>query len=388
MKWRKTAVRKLLAALLASAMAVSLPPSVSYAATTQEKINQAEQEKDQLEDQLEDKQDELSDLKGEQNSLKGQLNKLNAELTQVSNNLADLEQQILAKEQEIVETQAALEEARQTEAWQYQNLKSIIRYMYESNEKSYLQAFFESDSLADFLNAADLFERVAEYARIKLEEFEANRMFIESEEERLHQENQQLNDLKAQAEAERDKVSGLIGETSDAISDYADQISDAEAQALAYEAQIKEKEEDLEYLRKKLAEEIALSQAAANAKWRDISEVSFSDSDVKLLANLIYCEAGAEPYEGQLAVGAVVINRVLSSKFPDTVVGVIYQSRQFSPVGSGRLELALASDKATDRCYQAAREAISGMSNVGNCVFFRTPIPGLTGISIGGHIFY
>ena len=87
-------------------------------------------------------------------------------------------------------------------------------------------------------------------------------------------------------------------------------------------------------------------------------------------------------------MASVVMNRVLSSKFPDTVVGVVYQKSQFSPAASGRLELALAADKATASCYQAADEAMKGVTNVGTCVFFRTPIPGLTGISIGGHVFY
>ena len=116
--------------------------------------------------------------------------------------------------------------------------------------------------------------------------------------------------------------------------------------------------------------------------------MTFAEGDRYLLANLIYCEAGAEPYAGQLAVGSVVINRVLSGSYPDSVVGVIYQNKQFSPVASGRLELALAANRATQSCYQAADEAMSGVSNVGNCVYFRTPIEGLTGISIGGHIFY
>ncbi len=106
------------------------------------------------------------------------------------------------------------------------------------------------------------------------------------------------------------------------------------------------------------------------------------------MANLIYCEAGGEPYDGQVAVGSVVINRVLSSQFPDTVVGVVYQGGQFSPVASGRLELALAADLATDSCYRAADAAMSGVTNVGSCVFFRTPIEGLSGINIGGHVFY
>ena len=116
--------------------------------------------------------------------------------------------------------------------------------------------------------------------------------------------------------------------------------------------------------------------------------MSFADGDRKLLANIIYCEAGSEPYEGKLAVGAVVINRVLSSKFPDTVVGVVYQRNQFSPASSGRLDLSLAADKATSACYQAADEAMSGVNNIGTCVYFRTPIEGLTGTQIGGHIFY
>ena len=106
------------------------------------------------------------------------------------------------------------------------------------------------------------------------------------------------------------------------------------------------------------------------------------------MANLIYCEAGGEPYAGQLAVGAVVINRVLSGVYPDTVTGVIYQNKQFSPAGSGRLALALSENRATPACYKAADEAMSGQTNVGNCVYFRTPIEGLTGIRIGGHIFY
>ena len=116
--------------------------------------------------------------------------------------------------------------------------------------------------------------------------------------------------------------------------------------------------------------------------------MSLAEGDRYLLANLIYCEAGGESYAGQVAVGAVVINRVLSSVYPDSVVGVIYQGGQFSPVGSGRLAAALAGGSATQSCYQAADEAMRGNTNVGNCVYFRTPIEGLNGIRIGGHIFY
>ncbi len=381
-------MRRIVAMIVLVSVTAGAYPVASYASTTQQKIDKTEKEKNELEGKLDDKQDELENLKGEQNSLKGQLSNLNSELTEVSNNLASLENQIAVKEHEIVDTQVSLEEARQTEAQQYASMKTRIRYMYESGEKSYIEAFFSAENLAEFLNAADYFERIAEYDRMMLDDYEANRQFIESEEARLQNEKIELAGLKQQAENERNRVSGLINKTSQSISQYAEQISDAEAKALAYEAEIKKKEQDLKSLKKKLAEEIAISQAAAQGQWRDISEVTFEESDRKLLANLIYCEAGGEPYEGQVAVGAVVINRLLSAKFPNTIVGVIYQNRQFSPVASGRLELALAQDKATEKCYRAADEAMSGVTNVGNCLFFRTPIEGLTGISIGGHIFY
>ena len=191
-----------------------------------------------------------------------------------------------------------------------------------------------------------------------------------------------------EAEQEKSRVSSLVNQTSASVANYSDQIADAEETIDALESMIDEQEQDIVALQKKYEEELAMSRLAAKSKWRDISEVTFEEGDRKLLANLIYCEAGGEPYVGQVAVGAVVINRVLSSRYPNTVVGVIYQNKQFSPVGSGRLALALANDTATSSCYQAADEAMRGVTNVGQCVYFRTPIPGLTGLRIGGHIFY
>ena len=309
-------------------------------------------------------------------------------MKEIVGKLDELERQIREKEQEISDTQAALEEAKKTEEWQYESMVAIVRCMYEQQESNYLSSLFTVGSLAEMLNRADYIEKTVAYEQKMLKEYTENRILIEEQEERLQQEKVDLGNLHLLAEEEKNKISGLIGETAKSITKYADDIYDAEKKAREYEAAIKKKEEDLDYLNKKLAEEIALSKAAANAAWRDISEVNFSEDDRYLLANLIYCEAGGEPYEGQLGVASVVINRVLSSQFPDSVVGVIYQDRQFSPVASGRLDLALSTNMATDKCYKAADEAMSGITNVGNRVFFRTPIPGLTGLNIGGHVFY
>ncbi len=384
---RKAIGHKFLTAFLIVNMVCTIP-MVSYATSTKDQLDQAEKDKQELEEQLDDKKDEVDGLKDKKQSLQKKLNQLNEELTKVSEHLEELEQSIEEKEAEIAATEIALAQARETEQWQYECMKMRIQFMYERNDNMYLETLFSMTNFADFLNFTEYLEEVAAYDQKMLEEYETTRKYIESEELRLNNEKAELDALKVEAEAEKSRIAGIISQTSGSISDYADQIDEAEKEALAYEEDLKKKESDIAQLKKKLAEEMAMSQLAANSKWRDISEVTFADGDLYLLANLIYCEAGGEPYAGQLAVGAVVINRVLSSVYPDTVIGVIYQKSQFSPVASGRLALALEANKATPNCYKAAEEAMSGMTNVGTCLYFRTPVEGLVGINIGGHVFY
>lgn len=360
----------------------------AYALTTQEKINLKEEEKKKTQTQLNETQESIDGMQQEQNSLKGKLNNLNDQMIQVSDNLSELEEKIRIKEQEIAETTENLELAQETADNQYAAMKKRIQYMYERGEFALFDAILSAGTFADMLNYYDYVNALSGYDRKMLISYQETRDMVAEQKKRLEQENLELAEYKVSVEAEQSRVSGLISSTSNSITQYANQISVAEAEVDAYEAMIKQQEADLKALRKKLAEEIAMSKLAAQSYKRDISQVSFAEEDRYLLANLIYCEAGGEPYAGQLAVGAVVINRLLSSVYPDTMTGVIYQRSQFSPVASGRLALALAENRATSRCYQAADEAMAGVSNVGDCVYFRTPIEGLTGISIGGHIFY
>lgn len=387
---------KKVAIALTLAMLIGLFPSsgwgeaVVYAAkTTQQQIDEAEKNKDKLENQLDQKNDEADGLKSQQKSLKKELSELNTKLQEVVDRLAELEGQIATKEQEIADAQAALQAAKEKEQWQYECMVIRVRDMYERNDQSYLNALLSIGKFADLLNVADYFERVAAYDQQMLADYKATRQQVEEQEAQLQQEMLELEALQLEAETQKARVNGLISQTSNSIAEYEGQLDEVEKEIEAYEAKLKEQEKDLKALKKKLAEEMALSQAAQNAAWRDISQIQFAEGDRYLLANLIYCEAGGEPYEGQLAVGAVVINRVLSSRYPDTVVGVIYQKSQFSPAGSGRLAYALSVNKATTKCYRAADEAMSGKTNVGTCLYFRTPVPHITPTYvIGGHIFY
>ena len=384
-------------------LSVMLPVTVKASEETRKKIDQAEQEKKETESKLDETEENLDKLNEQKDSLQGALTTLNTELSQVSNNLSDLETKITDKEaeieamnQEIARVQEELQTAIQLKDDQYEAMKQQIKFIYERSDYLYLELFFSAGSFSDFLNKNNYIEQLSAYEEKVLQAYKDAQAAMEAKEEelqmamdRLEQDKAELSDYKVQVVAEQSRVSGLVSKTANSISATASQISEAEAAALAYEQKIKEQEENITALKAKLTEEIRMAQLAAQSSWRDISEVSFAEGDRYLLANLIYCEAGGEPYAGQVAVGSVVINRVLSSVYPDTVTGVIYQNKQFSPVASGRLALALAEGRATGSCYQAADEVMKGTTNVGNCVYFRTPVDGVTPkYRIGGHIFY
>ena len=382
-------LHRIVAVVLTITMYMScIPVTDAFAATTKEKLEQAEKEQAEVKGKLEETEQNIEGMEAEKNTLQNKLSQLNQNLTEVSEKLEDLEKQITEKEEEIEQTQEDLETAKETEETQYANMKKRIQFMYETKNTLYMEILFNSSGFGDFINKTTYIQELSEYDEELMEEYEQTRILIEEKEAELVKEKEELDALHEETKVEQDKVTGYVNSTSSSINQYTGQIADAEAAAAAYEEEIKKNEENIAYLKQKLAEEIAMSKLAAQSSWRDISEVQFAEGDRYLLANLIYCEAGGESYAGQLAVGTVVVNRVLSSVYPDTVTGVIYQNKQFSPVASGRLALALAENRATAACYKAADEAMAGQTNVGNCVYFRTPIEGLTGIQIGGHIFY
>nr|WP_296463940.1 cell wall hydrolase [uncultured Acetatifactor sp.] len=123
------------------------------------------------------------------------------------------------------------------------------------------------------------------------------------------------------------------------------------------------------------------------SRHKNFGEYTTDADTTLLLAALIYCEAGSESYEGKLAVGAVVMNRVRSGAYPNSIHGVIYASGQFTPAMNGKLNSVYASGSYSAECIQAAQEALAGVSNVGDLTHFRRN-NGREGLVIGNHVFY
>lgn len=139
-------------------------------------------------------------------------------------------------------------------------------------------------------------------------------------------------------------------------------------------------------------EAIAAEKARQEAERRQAiatqnAAVAASCDETTLLAALIQCEAGNECYEGQVAVGAVVVNRMRSGGYPGSVQGVVYQGGQFTPAASGSVAAVAASGPKAS-CMQAAAAALSGYDNTGGALCFRPVSSGRGGVVIGNHVFF
>ena len=215
----------------------------------------------------------------------------------------------------------------------------------------------------------------------------------------------------AEEEVQQDETAALQAEASEAAQNEIEEVQAAEEAArIEAEAQAKAAAEEAariaaEAQAKAAAEEAARIEAEAQAKAAEeaarieaeaqqaalaaqaAQTAAISAEELKLLANIIYCEAGSESYVGKVAVGNVIMNRVKSASQPNTITEVVYAKGQFSPVRNGSLQRALSSDKADAACYQAAIEALAGAQPVGDKLFFRRN-NGRSGQVIGHHVFY
>ena len=130
--------------------------------------------------------------------------------------------------------------------------------------------------------------------------------------------------------------------------------------------------------------------ATLNAMGISSSSSSASNNDVYLLARAINGEARGEPYSGQVAVGAVILNRVKHPSFPNTVAGVIYQPGAFTAVDDGQIDAAM-----TSSCERAARDALNGWDPTGGAIYYYNPVTATNKwirsrpiiLTIGKHVF-
>ncbi|MDD7643643.1 MAG: cell wall hydrolase [bacterium] len=420
--------------LLSAAFAVGGILPVLAEKTTEQKLEQTNETIGQLQEKSKEAKAKLDAAKKEEGTISRKLEELNAQLLEVRNELEDVEAKILKKNEEIETARQEADQMEETRVKSYEAMKVRIRFMYENSDSSMLDSFLGARSMSEFLNRIEYFSQVVAYDRQQLTNYENLLTDIQEKQTALAEQKAELLTLKQQQEQQSQKLTALVADTrkqleiagvetaeaKDALNDL-NQKLDAqenyqavlEAQ-LAYEEQleaqkaaedrarmeeIKRQEEEL----RKKREEEARRRAEEEERRRQEAEAGGETTDegtedetgaglaataeeLELLACIIQCEAEGEPYIGKLAVGSVVLNRVESSSFPNTIMGVIYQDGQFSPVASGRMAARLAAG-ANSECRQAAQEVLNGNITV-PYLYFRRDNGTIDGYVIAHHVFY
>ena len=360
---------------------------------TQGQIDEVKENIDELEEKKEEAQQQADALSDSADSLTGDLKELDESLAQATSELNETETQLKSTREELEQTKIDLEAAKAQEQQQYDAMKKRIQFMYEMDTDSMMEILMESKSIVDFLNRSEYIVSIHEYDRNMLEAYRATKEEIASKEQQLETKEAELVALQQQETEKKQELASLVNSTSQKLTAAKEQLAVAKADAASYEAEIarqKEYEEQLEAQKAaedaKRLEEIRQQEEEVKQNEENKAPMNADASEQALLAALIQCEAGGESYEGKLAVGSVVINRVRSSHFPGSIAGVIYQSGQFSPVASGRFAAVLA-EGADASCVQAAAEVLGGRITV-DCLYFRRNTGAIEGIVIGNHVFY
>ena len=391
--------------------------------TTEQKLKESKQSVQELKEQTSEAKEQLDAAKQKESAISDRLDKLNDQLTDVQQSLEDLDTRITQKNDQIAATEQELDEMEQKRRERYEAMKVRIRFMYENSDSSLLNSLLGAGSMSEFLNRVEYFSQVVDYDRNQLEEYQQLLTALNEKQTNYETQKEELLALREQQNAEQEKLTTLVADArtdlkaagaaasdaSDALGDLNEQLSaeqknqDILTAQLEYEKkleeqkaaedrarmeEIKRQEEELRQKReeeKRRQEQAESGETAGEPSADDTSEPA-SAEDLELMACIIQCEAEGEPYAGKLAVGSVVMNRVASSSFPNTVMGVIYQSGQFSPVASGRMAARLAAG-ANSECRQAAQEVLNGNITV-PYLYFRRDNGTIDGYVLGHHVFY
>lgn len=348
--------------------------------------------------------DTIDNLQNQTSALENELKGINQDILTLSEKISDTEMQVELLNSDIDKTQDDLEKAQKNEDQQYEDMKSRIKYMYEHGSATMLEMLFSAENMSDFLNKADFIENLSNYDRKALNDLKDVHQQIADQKADLEAQQASMKDLQNQLQTQQTQLQAKAAATSTNLNEVNAKLQKAKEEEAARQAE--EARKQAEAAAK--AEVAAKAEAAASANKQNSSSSSSNSSsnsssgsssssggstvasdDVTLLAAILQCEARYD-YESMLAVATVIMNRVNSGRFPNSISGVVYASGQFAPVWTGSLDRVL---KAGPRSLsiQVAQDAINGArhSSVSDCYYFLyAASTNRTGVVIGGNVFF
>lgn len=240
-------------------------------------ISELEKQQKEHQSKLNEVNSQITEMENEQEILEEEISDLDSEIVNMFTSIELLEEEITEKENsisivkaEIEVAEADYEKAKAEEEKQYEEMKIRVRYMYEQGDMLYMQLLLESGGFSEMLNKADYVEKLYEYDRTKLEEYEAVKIAVaelqaslEEDKHRLESEKAELESTKAELEDQKAYMDTLLAKKKQEASDYDTQIAQAKKQAQTYKNKIKEDQQKIKALQE---EERHKAEEAEKAK--------------------------------------------------------------------------------------------------------------------------
>ncbi|MCD8084225.1 MAG: peptidoglycan DD-metalloendopeptidase family protein [Clostridiales bacterium] len=248
---------------------------------TKQEVTDAKDKASALEQEKARVEASLKSLESQKNDTAAYVRQLDAEMETLENELSVLADQIVAKEEEIAATGRELDEAKETEAKQYADMKLRIKYMYERGDTSILDLLLQSTDMMQFLNHVEYIRKISEYDREKMDEYEATRHTIEEKEAALNLEHEELLTMQEETEAKQQSVQTLLTQKTTELKNVESQISTAEGQISQYEADIKAQENKIAQLEAEIKRREEEERKAAEAANRSYKTVNLGDISFK-----------------------------------------------------------------------------------------------------------
>lgn len=257
--------KRFCAIVVALLLTMSVVPG--YAATTQEKISDAQTQKKSTESTLEDTKSKIAVLESKKNQSESYLSDLSQQLTELQESLERLRSDSEVKQQELEQVQQELEEAREQESKQYEDMKLRIQYMYENSGSGYIDMLFSSENFGDFLSCAQNMAEINKYDRNMLDDYKAAKEQVQEKEDKVVAEQQKIASLQAESTEKQEQVQEIYQATYIQMREYTENLGSAQSEANNLLAQISAQEENITQLMVQAkSEEVERQQREAEKK--------------------------------------------------------------------------------------------------------------------------
>lgn len=336
---------------------------------TQDAINNLQSQKQKTQSNVENLKNQKEGFQSQINEYSNKLNGLNKEISSNVAKMDEVSERIITLDNELME-------AKEQEKERYKNLKLRMKSSYENGgERGMMRTLLEAGSFHDFLTKVEYLNAIVAYDNRKITELQTLQKNIKEKTEEVKVKEAELNEIQSVLDEQHDELTQLTNTVNGQLKTTNKNLTSEQNNLADYDKKLEELDKKMKELNAQSAKAQAeLAKQIANrlalTKEDTSGSYSASDSELVMLAATIQAEADGESYTGKLGVGSVIMNRVKSSAFPNSVEGVITQQMQFASWRSGKVSLIMQRGPNAI-CVKAAQEVLSG-KRIGDYLFFMT----------------